>query len=42
MFSSVRQIIDTEGNVVRNYTYSPFGEVLEEDGPFDNNFMFAG
>jgi hypothetical protein len=26
------QIINTSANVVRYYTYEPFGEVLEEDG----------
>jgi len=39
---SVRQIINSAGNVVRNYTYSPFGQVIEEGGSFDNPFMFTG
>lgn len=39
---SVRQIIDSAGNVVKNYTYSPFGRVLEEDGSFENPFKFTG
>jgi len=39
---SVRQIINSAGNVEQYYTYDPFGEVLEEDGSFDNNFMFTG
>jgi len=26
---SVRQVIDMSGNVKRNYTYGPFGQVLE-------------
>jgi len=26
---SVREVINTSGNVVRLYTYSPFGEVIE-------------
>jgi RHS repeat-associated protein len=39
---SVRLIIDTSANVVKYFTYEPFGEVLETDGTFDNAFMFAG
>ncbi len=39
---SVRQMIDTSGNVVKLYTYEPFGEVLETDGTLDNGFMFTG
>jgi len=39
---SVRQVIDMYGSVERNYTYSPFGQVLEEGGSFANNFMFTG
>ena len=39
---SVRQVINESGSVVRYYTYKPFGEVLEEDGSFDNPFMFTG
>ena len=39
---SVRQLIDMSGNVERNYTYSPFGQVLEQGGSFDNPFMFTG
>jgi RHS repeat-associated protein len=39
---SVRQMIDTSGNVVKLYTYEPFGEVLETDGTLDNGFMFIG
>ena len=39
---SVRQIINTSANVVRYYTYEPFGEVLEEDGTLSNNMMFTG
>ena len=39
---SVRQIIDSSGNVVRNYTYDPFGQSLEESGSFGNPFMFTG
>ena len=39
---SVRQIVDAAKAVVANYTYSPFGEMLEEGGTFDNNFKFTG
>jgi RHS repeat-associated protein len=42
---SVRQLIDTAGNVVHLYTYEPFGEVLESDsaqGAPSNAFMFTG
>ena len=43
---SVRQIINTAGAVVRNYTYSPFGKVIEDSssGPQapSNDFMFTG
>ena len=39
---SVRQIIDTSGNVVKYYTYEPFGETIEDGGTFDNPFRFTG
>ena len=39
---SVRQIINTSANVVKYYTYEPFGEVLEEDGTLTNDMMFTG
>ena len=42
---SVRQLIDDTGSVVRNYTYSPFGQLLEEaaaGGAPANRFMFTG
>jgi RHS repeat-associated protein len=42
---SVRQVIDTSGDVVHLYTYEPFGEVLESDsaqGAPSNAFMFTG
>jgi len=39
---SVRQVLNDTGSVVRNYTYSPFGQVLEQGGSFDNPFMFTG
>jgi RHS repeat-associated protein len=39
---SVREIIDTDGAVVRNYTYGPFGQTIEEGGTLTNPFMFTG
>ena len=39
---SVRQVIDNTGAVVANYTYTPFGQMLEESGSFDNSFLFTG
>jgi RHS repeat-associated protein len=41
---SVRQLMNISGQIVRSYTYSPFGELLEEAGTFDPapSFMFAG
>jgi len=42
---SVRQVIDTSGNVKNMYTYEPFGETLEEQsgtGAPSNSFMFTG
>ncbi len=43
---SVREIIDTAGDVVRHYTYGPFGETIEESnaGPQapSNAFLFTG
>jgi len=39
---SVRQMVDTSANVVKYYTYEPFGEVLEEEGTLTNNMMFTG
>ena len=42
---SVRQMVDTSGDVVRLYTYKPFGETLEAEektGAPSNAFMFAG
>jgi len=39
---SVRQIINTSANVVKYYTYEPFGKVLEEDGTLSNYMMFTG
>jgi RHS repeat-associated protein len=43
---SVREVINTEGEVVRQYTYGPFGQTIEESsaGPQapSNAFMFTG
>jgi len=39
---SVRQMLDTSANVVKYYTYEPFGEVLEEGGTLTNYMMFTG
>ena len=40
---SVRLVIDDdEGDVVKYYTYEPFGEVIEDDGTFENAFRFTG
>jgi len=33
---SVRQVIDTSGDVEQMYTYGPYGNLLEYDGTFDN------
>jgi RHS repeat-associated protein len=43
---SVREIINTDGAVVRNYTYGPFGQTIEESSnepqATSNCFMFTG
>ena len=39
---SVRQIINTAGNVVKYYTYKPFGETLKEQGTLSSPYMFTG
>ncbi len=39
---SVRQLIDTNGAVVKYYTFEPFGQTLESGGTFNNSFMFTG
>lgn len=39
---SVRQLIDTNANVVIMYTYEPFGDTLEVEGTLSNLFMFTG
>ena len=39
---SVRQVIDSSGDVVKYYTFEPFGETLKEQGTLSNPFMFTG
>ena len=40
---SVRLVIDYDaGDVVKYYTYEPFGEVIDSAGSFDNDFLFTG
>jgi uncharacterized protein RhaS with RHS repeats len=42
---SVRQIINTSGNVVRLYTYNAYGELIEsshEPQATSNSFLFTG
>jgi len=39
---SVRLVINDSGNVVSYYTYEPFGEVIDDDGTFENAFRFTG
>jgi RHS repeat-associated protein len=39
---SVRLVINDSGNVVKYYTYEPFGELIEDAGTFDNAFRFTG
>lgn len=39
---NIRQVIDTAGKVVNQYTYNPFGEALEAGGSLSNPFMFTG
>lgn len=40
---SVRLVIDYDaGDVVKYYTYEPFGEVIDDHGTFDNAFRFTG
>lgn len=39
---SIRLIISESGEVVKSYSYSPFGETIEEGGSVDNAFMFTG
>ena len=39
---SVRLVIADDGSVAKYYTYEPFGEVIDEDGTFINDFQFTG
>jgi len=39
---SVRVIIDSDGDEVQSYTYSPYGRLLENEGSFENPFRFTG
>ena len=43
---SVRQLIDTSGNVKNRYTYRPFGETYDDEGEVEetitNPFKFTG
>ena len=39
---SVRLVLADNGDVVKYYTYEPFGELIEDDGTFDNAFRFIG
>jgi RHS repeat-associated protein len=39
---SVRQVINSSGNVVNYYTYEPFGEALESSESVANPFKFTG
>jgi RHS repeat-associated protein len=39
---SVRLVINDSGNVVKYYTYEPFGEVIDDDGTFENALRFTG
>lgn len=40
--SSVRLLIDTAGLVKNNYTYKPFGELLDSSQTVSNPFLFTG
>jgi RHS repeat-associated protein len=39
---SVRLVINDSGSVVSHYTYEPFGEVIDDDVTFVNDFLFTG
>ena len=39
---SVRLVIDDDGGVVSHYTYEPFGEVIDDEVTFVNDFLFTG
>ncbi len=40
--SSVRQTVDENGTVTSGQTYKPFGEILQEGGPYQSAFGFLG
>lgn len=39
---SVRQVLNSSGEVVKIMTFSPYGETLEEEGGFDTQWKFTG
>ncbi|MBN1787343.1 MAG: RHS repeat-associated core domain-containing protein, partial [Sedimentisphaerales bacterium] len=39
---SVRQVIDSEGYVVKMFTFDPFGQTLEDQGSFYTPWQFTG
>ena len=39
---SVRQVIDMSGSVKRNYTYSPFGQLLESGAASGGSYVLSG
>jgi RHS repeat-associated protein len=39
---SVREVISTSAQVMKHYTYGPFGQTIEESGTLANPFMFTG
>jgi RHS repeat-associated protein len=39
---SVRQVINSNGGVVKMYTFNPYGETIEQDGSLDTPWQFTG
>jgi len=39
---STRALADSTGNITDNYTYNPYGALIEHLGTSSNNFMFTG
>ena len=39
---STRALSDTAGSLVRQYGYEAFGELLNETGTIENNYLFTG
>jgi len=39
---STRALANSTGNITDNYTYSPYGALIEHLGTSSNNFMFTG